>query len=123
MLSAIVTSQVGLRNVTLVLGESHGAAGIENRWVWETLGKRGVKRDGRTVVSVVVGGAITSQDQEAGKGLIGEWLRQRNEVLREVKVRDDGKETVMVCEAGRCWEIKDGDVLGDEGDEGLLASR
>jgi uncharacterized protein YyaL (SSP411 family) len=35
------------------------------------------------------------------------WLRQRNELLRDLRAREDGQARLLLCEAGGCRELKE----------------
>lgn len=81
MLSAVVLEAVGVKSVVAVgKAEVHQFNGF-----------------GRTVVRLQV---------TQGQG----WLRQRNQLLDGVKLREGEKSRVMICEAGTCRELKDGEL-------------
>jgi uncharacterized protein YyaL (SSP411 family) len=41
-----------------------------------------------------------------------EWLKSRNQLLNNLQPRDNEKRRVMICEAGNCRELKDGELDG-----------
>lgn len=97
MLNQIVRSQVGLRNVTLVTSTPN----ITGEEVSAILKQNDITRDSRTLVSCVSSG----QDS---------WLKQRNELLRDIKPKENGKDVIMICENGSCRELQAGEKLEDK---------
>jgi uncharacterized protein YyaL (SSP411 family) len=81
MLSAIVLEAVGVKSI-VVIGdaEAHQLSGF-----------------GRTVIKLA-----DKQGQQ--------WLEGRNGLLRGLKPRAGEKGRVMICEAGICRELKDGEL-------------
>lgn len=113
MLSALIMLQVGLRNVVQVQ-PSGSAAGeqLQASEVWAKLKSKNITRDGKTLVSLVRQSSASETD----------WIVSRNPLLAGLikgdidgsAATDGGRERILVCEAGSCRELRDGESLKEK---------